>query len=213
MIQSLFNVHKGATIAVVGSGPTAVDFIKGRSDISIGVNGAAKLGKCFDYFMCGDAKSSTYDWFGIDCSKIRVIAKLTAAVDRILYPQIEFPELKRLVVSTAKQGTINLPPPINPHLTFMYRWWKPQRLKVDANYLMFGGTISCCAVQLAYIMGASKIILFGCGFNSTGKHHFYNTNRPGSISESQRRVMNEVINELRNRDIYFSIVGDTTLNT
>lgn len=212
MIKSLIDAHKGATVAIVGSGPTAIDFLKSTQDVSIGVNGAAKLGKKFDYFMCGDAKSSTYDWFNINCSKVRVIAKLTASMDKILYPSELFPDIKRVAVKTAKQGDIVLPPPIEPHRTFMYKWWKPDRLKKDANYLMFGGTVSCCAVQLAYIMGATKIVLYGCGFTSTGTHHFYRTNKPGSISDSQRVVMNLVIKELNNRGIQFEFVGDTTLD-
>jgi uncharacterized Rossmann fold enzyme len=211
MIKSLHNIHKGATIAIVGSGPTAVEFIKSKCDISIGVNGAAKLGKKFDYFICGDVRSSTYDWFSIDCSKIRVIAKLTAAPDKILYPDVLFPTITRAAVVTAKQNNIVLPLPIEPHLTFMYKWYKSDRLKPDMNYLMFGGTISCCAVQLAYVMGATKIVLYGCGFNSIGKHYFYHTSKPGTISDSQRTVMSAVINELKKRGIQFENVGHTTL--
>jgi hypothetical protein len=212
MIKSLHGIYKGATVAIVGSGPTAVEF-KNQHDLSIGVNGAAKLGKRFNYFMCGDARSSFNDWFNIDCSAIRVIAKLTASVDKILYPPDLFPDLERLIVPTAKQSTIKIPPPIEPHRTFMYKWWKPDRLKIDMNYLMFGGTISCCAIQLAYVMGAAKIVLYGCGFNSVGRHYFYHTPRPGSISDSQRTVMNTVISEIRKRGVQFQIIGATTLNT
>ena len=213
MIKSLHHAHDGAAISIVGSGPTAIDFNKSKSDISIGVNGAAKLGKKFDYFMCGDAKSSAYDWFSIDCSRVRIIAKLTAAPDKILYPVELFPNIKRMAVITAKQSTVSLPPPVKPHLTFMYKWYKPDRLKKDMNYLMFGGTISCCAVQLAYVMGASKIILYGCGFTNTGRHYFYHTQRPGTISDSQRTVMTAIINEIRKRGVRVEAVGNTTLGT
>ncbi|MCK9558465.1 MAG: hypothetical protein M0R50_10550 [Candidatus Cloacimonetes bacterium] len=211
MIKLLHNIAKGATIAVVGSGPTATDFIHSKNDISIGVNGAAKLGQKFDYFMCGDTRSSCFDWFNIDCSRVRVIAKLTAAPDKILYPIELFPDIKRIAVITAKQNTIKLPRPVEPHLTFMYKWYRQERLKEDMNYLMFGGTISCCAVQLAYVMGASKIVLYGCNFTSVGRHYFYQTRKPGSISDSQRTVMNTVINEIKKRGVKFEIVGSTTL--
>ena len=212
MIKALHGVHKGATIAVVGSGPTATEFLKGRADISIGVNGAAKLGKRFDYFMCGDAKSSCFDWFNVECSKIRIIAKLTAALDKILYPLELYPDIKRIAVTTPRQGTVKLPPPAVPHLTFMYKWYKPQRLTNDMDFLMFGGTISCCAVQLAYLMGAAKVVLYGCGFGGSRQHYFYRTRRVGTVSESQRSVMNAVIKDLRERGVRFEIVGDTTLN-
>jgi hypothetical protein len=181
-------------------------------DITIAVNGAAKLNQPFDYFMCGDHKSSSYDWFKIQCSKTRVIAKLTAGLDEILYPPELFPDIKRMAVTAPKQGTIDLPCPVWPHMTFMYRWYKPQRLKKDMDYLMFGGTISCCAVQLAYVMGASKIVLFGCGFNNLRQHYFYRSNRRGSVSDSQRNTMNVVINELKKQGIQFQIIGETTLS-
>jgi hypothetical protein len=212
MIKSLHGIHKGETIAIVGSGPTATRFL-GQESTSIGVNGAAKLGKRFKYFMCGDARSPHFDWFSIDCSAVRIIAKLTAAPDKILYPLELFPDIKRVAVATAKQNTVKLPSPVEPHRTFMYKWYKPERLKEDMNYLMFGGTISCCAVQLAYLMGASRIVLYGCGFTSIGRHYFYQTRRPGSISDSQRTVMNAIISEIRKRGVQFQIVGETTLNT
>jgi hypothetical protein len=212
MIKSLYKIHDNKTIAVVGSGPTAVDFLHSSADISIGVNGAAKLGKKFDYFMCGDVRSSSYDWFEVDCSRVRIIAKLTASLDKILYPLDIFPDIERAAVITTKQHTLNLPVPIEPHLTFVYKWHKPGRLQQDMNFLMFGGTISCCAVQLAYIMGASKIVLYGCNFTSRGKHYFYSTRRPGSISDSQRTVMNTVINEVKERGVQIQIIGETTLN-
>jgi hypothetical protein len=216
MIKSLHNLYKGATIAVVGSGPTATNYTQGKVDVSIGVNGAAKFcsnprADKFDYFMCGDVKSSTFDWFNIVCSRVRVIAKLTAAPDKILYPDALFPNIKRDAVPTAKQNSIILPLPIKPHLTFIYKWWKPDRLKNDMNYLMFGGTISCCAVQLAYIMGAAKIVLYGCSFTSTGNHYFYYTRRPGTISDSQRAVMSMVISEIKKRGVKIEAVGHTML--
>jgi hypothetical protein len=212
MIKTLRNIHAGMTIAIVGSGPTAIDFVENKTDISIGVNGAAKLGKRFNYFMCGDVKSPTYDWFNIDCSDTRVIAKMIASSDKILYPDESYPGITRIAVVTAKQNTIQLPCPVSPHRTFMYKWYKLDRLKKDMNYLMFGGTISCCAVQLAYVMGASKIVLYGCGFTNIGNHYFYHTRRPGSISESQRITMSTVINEVRKRGVKIEIVGNTTLH-
>jgi hypothetical protein len=212
MIKSLYDIYKGSTIAIVGSGPTATEFIKKENEIAIGVNGAAKLGKLFDYFMCGDAQSSSFDWFNINCSRVRIIAKLTAAPDRILYPVELFPNIKRIAVQTIKQNSLDLPLPVKPHLTFLYKWYSSDRLKRDMNYLMFGGTISCCAIQLAYVMGATKIVLYGCGFNNVGRHYFYYTNKPGSISDRQRGVMNTVINELKGRGVKFEIIGNTTLN-
>lgn len=211
MIKTLHNIHVGASIAVVGSGPTAINFVESKTDISIGVNGAAKLGKHFNYFMCGDVKSPTYDWFNIDCSNVRVIAKMIASSDKTLYPVDLFPNIARVAVVTAKQNTVKLPCPVEPHRTFTYKWYKLDRLKKDMNYLMFGGTISCCAVQLAYVMGASRIVLYGCGFTSVGNHYFYHTRRPGSISESQRATMSTVINEVRKRGVKVEIVGNTTL--
>lgn len=211
MITALHMAHEGAVVSIVGSGPTATEYLKHKHDVSIGVNGAAKLGVKFDYFMCGDDKSPTFDWFKIDCAKTRVIAKIIAACDTFLYPEDKFNSLHRITVPAAKQASVKLPPPVWPHFTFMYRWFKMDRLKKDANYLMFGGTISCCAVQLAYMMGASKVILYGCGFNSIGQHYFYQANKPGCISRSQRDTMTTVLNEMQKRGMKVQIIGNTTL--
>lgn len=211
MIGLLRNIHDGATIGVVGSGPSAVGFTKNGLDATIAVNGAAKLNHSFDYFLCGDSASSKCDWFRIDCAKVRVIAKLTAGLDEILYPPGLFPGLHRVSVPVTKQNSVKLPCPLWPHLTFMYDRYKLQKINKEMNCLMFGGTISCCAVQLAYIMGASTIVLFGCEFSNPKQHYFYKANRAGTIADNQRRIMNEVLRELKKRGVRFRIIGDTTL--
>lgn len=211
MIGLLRNIYEDATVGVVGSGPSANNFVKDGLDFTIAVNGAAKLNHHFDYFLCGDPSSSKCDWFKIDCAKVRVIAKLTAGLDEKLYPPKLFPNLCRVAVSVTKQHDVKLPCPLWPHLTFIYERYRAKKINKDVDYLMFGGTISCCAVQLAYIMGASKIVLFGCEF-SYAKQYFYKSNRPGTISDSQRNIMCEVINILKNKGVKFKAMGDTTLS-
>jgi hypothetical protein len=199
MINSLRDTHKGSTISVVASGPSAVLY-DGQGDVSIGVNGAAMLGPVFDYFLCGDAKSSECDWFHINCSKARVIARLIASKDYQLYPEHIY-----------KYRLRSMPPPVSPHKTFKYGYYNREKLALDKPRLLYGGTISCCAIQLAKLMGASRIVLFGCNFSHNSGQYFYKANKIGSVSRSQTYVMQDVINVLRTGGIQIDIVGESLL--
>ena len=82
------------------------------------------------------------------------------------------------------------------------------------NFLMFGGTISCCAVQLAYIMGAKEIELYGCNFHhSRRSHYFYSAGQGqiGRVRSSQRETMDKLLKEVRAKGVKVSIFGPTRL--
>lgn len=214
MLARLRDAHKGTTIAIVASGPTAVMF-DGACDVSIAVNGAALLGKRFDYFLCGDKFAPDKDWFYVDCSSVRVIARIVATMDKFLYPDDRYPKLKRMAMPQQQQHhTRRIPPPISPHLTFRYRWFHDGELSREINYLMFTGTIACCAVQLAYIMGAAHVKLYGCNFyHSPSIHYFYDAPKAqvGRVRGAQREVMDKVLGEVRKFGVKVSVFGDTKL--
>jgi hypothetical protein len=213
MLERLRNRHKGDTISIVASGPSAELFKRG--DVTIAVNGSAFLDYKFDYFLCGDKNAHSKDWFSVDCSYVRVIARIVASMDKILYPDNIFPKLERLAVPQHEQGKVKyLPNPIPPHITFKYRWYTEGRISRDIDYLMFSGTISCCAVQLAYIMGASAVELFGCNFHHSRRlHYFYDAadGQIGRVRPPQREVMDKSLKEVRSLGMKVSIFGPTRL--
>jgi hypothetical protein len=215
MIELLKNKHEGKSASIIASGPSA-GLYDGTTDISIGVNGAAYLGKHFDYFLCGDKNSHKFDWFKINCSDHRVVAKLCASNDYQLYPK-EFNSIieRKSVASHQQKKLASLICPVYPHYIFTYRWFKRNHLHKNNNYLMFRGTISCCAVQLAYIMGCTEIHLYGCTFKGSRKvsdHYFYdNKQKKGIVSKSQREVMEICLSEVIALGVKVYIHGNSTL--
>lgn len=210
MISELYNRHQGCRVAVVGSGPTAGLF-RGDCDISIAVNGAALLPHRFAYFMCGDPNSHLNDWFKADCADTRVIADLVATQDRQLYPDNMYYGLLRMAVPQHEHSKLGiLPPPQSPHLIYTYRAFNGDRLAKTNTYLMYGGTISCCALQLAWVMGAAIVDIYGCPFTHGSGSYFYHSSYVGAVSGSQLRVMQEVIDRLR-ESININIIGRSKL--
>jgi len=210
MIHKLWDKHVDSTVAVIGSGPSATMY-NGQGDISIAVNGAALLGRRFTYYMVGDSLSFSYDWFDIDCSDIRIIARIVAGKDYKLYPADM--AVNRVAVQAHKQHIVSdLPDPVPPHLIYNYAAYDPKGLHKGMNSLMRGGTIACCAVQIAYLMGASKILLFGCPFTHSNGDYFYESSRIGSICMSQRATMDDVLAIIRREEVAVSVYGPTTLS-
>ncbi len=211
MIESLHDIHKGSTISIVASGPSAVMY-DGFGDIAIGVNGASLLGPTFDYYMCGDPYAHRHDWFSINCSKERVVAKVLASMDYQLYPEHIY-DIERKSVTVLKQRALDLPDPVYPHKTFRYRSYKHDKLRLNNKFLLFGGTISCCALQLAWMMGADRVVLFGCNFrHSMSEHHFYDTKMPGRVVLTQVKTMQSVIDKMRTAGLVVSIIGKSALS-
>ncbi len=211
MIKNLWDKHPGARIAVVGSGPSA-DLYPGNAQISIGVNGAALLGPRYDYFLAGDHNAPAREWFNINCSNIRVIAELIATTDKQLYPDIAFPDLVRMAVPVHKRRDIpEVPRPVSPHITFKYRSFKDVLPASRFNFLMYRGTISCCALQLAWMMGAREVDLYGCNFTHKGGSYFYKSEFKGRVVETQYQVMQAMINQLRDNGLLINIHGSSRL--
>lgn len=175
-----------------------MDFDPSKSSLSIAVNGALKLQRQFDYFVCGDCCAYRRDWFKLPNSRRRIIARLVASCDEILYPSTDYPELRRRSVPQTKWREVEgLPEPKWPHLLFTYKWFKPNRLSRSMNFLMFGATIAGCAVQLAYLMGATTILLWGCQFDHSAGHYFYKCSKPGMVARGQLETMELLLGEIR----------------
>lgn len=198
-------------MAVVGSGPSASSY-PGEAQISIGVNGAALLGPKYDYFLAGDHNAPQREWFGVNCSRVRVIAELIATTDKQLYPDHMYPRLRRMAVPVHKRRDIpEVPVPVDPHCTFKYRSFKESLPASRFNYLMYKGTISCCALQLAWMMGAAVVDLYGCNFTHKGGSYFYKSEFKGRVVETQYQVMQSMMNQLRKSGLIINVHGDSRL--
>ena len=209
MLKQLHRKFPQSEIAIIGSGPSAKQF-SGQGDVSIAVNGAALLEHQFDFFLYGDRKAPEREWSKVDCAQTRVVAHHVAATDELLYPKGKYPDLER-VAKPQSVDQIQLPPPVAPHLHFQYEAFELGKVSRNNNFLMYGGTISCCAVQLAFMLGAKRVLLFGCEYSHQTASYFRFLQHTGSISDDQRNVMNLTLAKLRQVGVAVAAFGKTTL--
>lgn len=245
MIQKLIDAYIGKSFAVLGSAPSVSRF-KRLEDIVIGVNGAGKLLQPGDFFLSGDERSYARSWF-LDLSPhIHCVIRTPAAVfsDRFYpvssvssslmksYQKImeDHPEEFREV-----QG-FKLPADIHSTLLNNYFLSMPEPSPGDylirtvgnseevskGQKLNVGGTSSCMALQLAYIMGAREIHLYGIEFSNevgpsapySGDKYFYQPapGECGMTMVSQRLFMDNVISSIMAKDIPVFSHGPTKLH-
>ena len=76
---------------------------------------------------------------------------------------------------------------------------------------MYGGTISCCAVQLAYMMGASRLKLFGCEFSHRDGNYFQKFSHVGSVSDRQYKTMQSMLRKIRDEGVKITAYGNSIL--
>jgi len=137
MIQQLKNRHYGKSIAVVGSGPTAIQYA-GQEDIAIAINQAIALDQHFDYFQCFDTSWRDREEFGMQPEAIRILglelsAMLTGDPESFLFRYTD----KRTI----------------PELPF------------DFHELTNIGNIAVPAIETALIMGAHRLVVYGIDMN------------------------------------------------
>lgn len=211
MLKKLIGSAPDSEISIVGSGPSATQF-NGQGDLSIAVNGAALLDRQFDFFLYGDRQAPHRIWSKVDCARTRIVARHVATTDELLYPHdvAAYQDLERTTEPQSADQP-NLPDPISPHIHFEYQEFSANRIAETNEFLMYGGTISCCAAQLAMIMGAKKIRLFGCEFSHARGSYFRKFRHVGQISNRQLETMNEALRVIRSKRIEVVAHGATKL--
>lgn len=212
MIAHLHNKHVGSHVAIIGSSPSALLY-SGDCDVSIGVNGASLLGYQFDYYVVGDPHAPDREWFTAKCARSRIIANIVATLDRQLYPDYLYPNLDRRAIfdNTQSHLVADIPQPVSPHHWFPYAPIEDHLILRLNPFLMYHGTITCSTLQLAWMMGAREIDLFGCAF-SADHGYFYQAKLPGRVGERQVRTMQNCIDVLRSDGVIIRIHGKSVLN-
>ena len=116
----------------------------------------------------------------------------------------------------------SLPGPISPHLVMrsVFQYLPDTEISRNQKHLYYMGTSSSAAIQLAYIMGASEIHLYGVEFSNktedgraTGTNYFYKAKKgeAGITTDSQRKVMDEVVRKIIDGGIRILSHGPTNL--
>lgn len=151
MIRKLRSAHYGKSIAVIGSGPTAKKY-SGKEQVAIGLNKAITLNRRFDYFMAFDTTLAANDWFPLTLD----------------YPRILGFELSQMLAHREQDC--------------IFRYTDKRKipeLPYDFTELTNLGNIAIPAVELALLMGAHRLVLYGIDLNQRvyfdgerGKAHY-----------------------------------------
>lgn len=240
-IRELINKYEGARVAVLGSGPTLLEYqndINRESDITIACNGSlmalAPTKHTIDYFIYGDRASPKRQWF-LESQKFK--GKTKTQTKRVLptfllpYNSLAVPNEKNRIILLEElvefEKTMKSPddyiyfrPEVRNIITnnaviFDYDELVSERIRRQEGPLCRGGTITGVATQLAYKMGASKINLFGCGFNNPNNRGNYAYNPKGEFgqtTQTQIENMNKIIYNMQKQGLKIVSFGKTNLD-
>lgn len=224
-VDALRARHDGASIAVLGSSPS-LSLYRSEQDVTIGVNGAAiAIGaNCrMDYFMCGDKNSPNRRWFLASerFGATRLVASHVLPFDPIVIPNVRErqglqQELRTFVAkgNHAWQFALGAYEIKTRHGFFEYRQpSSKQRVSRRQRKFVKGGTISGTAVQMALLMGASSIHLYGCSFGAVGGSHYaYDPEgEPGQIQRDQTEEMDFILRQILQAGVRVFSHGPTAL--
>jgi len=225
-IDKFRGIHQGRSIAVLGSSPT-IGLYRGREDVSIAVNGSILCDAVtkVDYYMCGDKNSPHRKLFNpsFDVADRRIVTTFIAPYDHLVIPDeakrknlqeiLERDELHKKEAG----GNIRFSPPDmiaqNPHGIFDYADIWEEEICPNQNRLCRGATISGVAAQMAMVMGAKEIHLYGCSFGDIGGVHYgYDPlNDPGGITNSHPITMDYLLSRIRLSGVEIVSHGETRL--
>ena len=261
---SIRGKYRGASIAVLGSGPSLPHLFERKEDVVIGVNGAGALLRLQDYFLSDDSAAPSKTWFQTLDKRITMFLTSGAAIrvpqffpdqrmrnrlcddyknklqswlsfseivsdslenfgrtDNLQYPRRSSDGRYYLLPTHPflEEFERNLPIHESPHVILKYRSVN-EELSREQIRLNVEGTSSHMALQVAYIMGAREIHLYGVEFSNTpesGRIHgsgnyFYKPelHETGMTLDSQLQTMDNTIRIIieRNVAVYSHILSE-----
>ncbi len=196
MLDTLRNLFPGASIAIVGSAPSALLF-NHDEDVTIGVNGAAKLLRPGDYHLSCDETAYRRSWFlDLDESITYIQRAISALHSRRFYPDDvqraglehacdEFFARNTNAVKRKNDDSPYVSVNENADLLAAFERTIPDcplpnrilramsvhtRIARTQPRLNVGGTSACVALQLAHVMGAREAHLYGVEFSNVNEH-------------------------------------------
>lgn len=247
-MERLRGKYPGARIAVIGSAPSATAFAHDE-EVAIGVNGAARLLHPGEYFLSADQRAHLRSWFTELTDNPSILRGISAIYsDRFYHDAAQRAELQDAYerwldrhadatvtladgfrfVSDSQHPRLNdafartIPAPDANHIMRYFGTDEP--LSPTQQRINVGGTSACCAVQVAFLMGARSIHLYGVEFTNevaapeshadyTGGNYFYapEAGETGKTTPAQRRFLDAIVAELHGRGVPVYSHGPTML--
>jgi hypothetical protein len=248
MLQEMRELYNGKSFAVLGSAPS-LRLYSGNQDIAIGVNGAGKILTEQDIFLSMYKGTHFSSWFkelarGIRCIlrphsamyskrffpsddfRLKMIEKNERFMDshpnQVRHEELES-ELVRYVskeYEPRKDFLKDFPSPAEPHFVIREIDTSSPVTK-DITKINPAGTSSCTAMQIAYLMGASEIHLYGIEFsndvpdpNDFNGDNYFTTPKKGETGRTlpkHREDMDAMILEIISQGIPIISHGPTRL--
>lgn len=223
-INKYRRIHEGSSIAVLGSSPT-LQLYKGNEDIAIAVNGALmglRADLHVEYFMAGDKESHLRQWFlsSEEYAATRIVSSFVLPHDPVIIPdETERARLQRLLQEHIETNMHHIDFTLDDYVLNsrhgFFRYNRPWEQKISPNQEWFtkSSTISGVAAQMALVMGAKEIHLYGCSFGDVeGKHYSYDSRgEPGMIKPWQPINMDFLLMQIIRQDIQVYSHGPTHL--
>ena len=208
MIQTLKDKHKGATIAIIGSGPTANVYCE-KEDIAIALNGAIQLDKKIDYFMAFDNSVPYLNYYYTSKKATRLIGANIASVDKVLYPNLPDRQRKLIIGSNVTEVNFHLKSlkPVSPHLYWYFQLRREPVFNPDVTYLSAMGNICVPAIEAAVIMGCSTMHIYGIDLGKRG--YFYGA-RKGNYDVRRANYTNSMLTLCINNGINVRVSRGST---
>lgn len=216
MLAAYLGAHRGETIAVLGSGPSLASFA-GREPIAIAVNGAAACDVPYRYFTCGDIEAPQREWFyGSRRHRARrIVASFLAPSDEVLFPsaltraRLRLARLPRMVqarLQSSLDPLYDYRPSVSPASGHgWFRYYEREfptseeelRACLGAERLAHGASIAGVAVQLALLMGAGAIQLYGCSMDNDAGDNYHLPGSSGRTTPLQRENFQRLLSWVR----------------
>lgn len=244
MLDRIRDIHKGKSFAVLGSAPSLLSYFNRKEDVVIGVNGAGYVLETGDYFLSGDERAYHRSWFKSLKEGITLILRPQSAIysDKLyqgnlqssLIKQFEkfmqdnpscvqsFGDLKWIASLNELSDVFfeELPVCIEPHIV-LKTVSTDEPISRNQKKINVGGTSACMAVQVAYVMGAKEIHLYGVEFSNdisqgnlySAGNYFYDAknNETGMTLPSQRKVIDSIIKKIIEKGTNVFSHGPTNL--
>jgi hypothetical protein len=164
MLETLRNKYQGSVVAILGGGFTILNYT-GKEDICIAMNNAIQLDAKIDYFTAFDCKIPTLDYFLYKPKITRLLGGNIAGQCPYTFPKLE--DSKRKIVKVRELDEKNClvikEKPNLPNDFWLYKTRETPMLSPNMKSLSVCGTILAPALELAFIMGAKEIHIYGCG--------------------------------------------------
>jgi hypothetical protein len=194
-------------MAILCPGPTALDY-NNDCDISIALNSALKLDKHIDYFMGFDCKIPYADYF-------KSKPEITRILGANIYQMCPFSYLPgsikpRLFRTLNMTPDIDLPPTIEPHWYWYYKYNERPQYRERFQYFSACSNIIIPALELACHWDVKSIYIYGASMNTS--KYFYDTEKEHKYTDKGISGVNNLIASIsRNIPVYVKREKDTKI--